>query len=95
MISREEIDNLANLARLELDDAQKESLIKDLGNILGYIDLLNEAGDLAVGSTENEYAAPNVMRHDTDAHQSGQFTESLVEAAPKHNGQYIRVKKIL
>jgi aspartyl/glutamyl-tRNA(Asn/Gln) amidotransferase C subunit len=85
MISREDIDNLANLARLALDDAQKESLIKDLDNILGYFEQLKEA---RVGEVKTEnYLAINVMRADE--------ANTGVEFRQNGNGQYIRVKKIL
>lgn len=93
MISREEIDNLANLARLELDEAQKGSLAKDLDSILGYFEQLKEAK-----VDEAELGAPtlaNVMRADVAAELPPAAAKTLVETAPKHNGQYIRVKKIL
>ena len=91
MISREEIDNLANLARLELDDTQKESLTKDLESILGYFEQLKEVEGLDKVEAAN-HVAPNVIREDKIINESNQ---KLVEAAPKHNGQYVRVKKIL
>ena len=95
MISREEIDNLANLARLELDEAQKVSLAKDLGDILGYVDKLKEAGDLAEVGNDPDNFLINVMRPDVGAHEPEQFSKTLIEATPKHNERYVRVKKIL
>lgn len=97
MISHEEIDNLANLARLELDEAQKASIAKDLGNILSYVDQLKEACPDAtkVADVVENHVAPNVMRKDEVTHQTGESSSELVEAASKNNGQYVRVKKIL
>lgn len=94
MISPEEINNLANLARLKLDEAQKAALGQDLENILGYVDQLKEAGELKRGGEVESHLASNVMREDKDAHEPGQFPK-LVEVAPKHNGEYVRVKKII
>ena len=86
MISREDIDNLANLARLELDNAQKESLIKDLDNILGYFNQLKEA---RVDEVKTEsHLAINVMRADVINTGVGLLLQN-------EKGQYIRVKKIL
>jgi aspartyl-tRNA(Asn)/glutamyl-tRNA(Gln) amidotransferase subunit C len=101
MISREEVNKMATLARLELDEAQKESLVKDLGNILGYMDLLKEAeggggaSTPSVDGTIANHMAPNIMRADKVTNETGELSAKLVEAAPKHNGQYVRVKKIL
>ena len=93
MISREEIDNLANLARLDLDEAQKASIAKDLGNILDYVKELKEA---KVDDVKTEdHLGINVMRQDEVTNETGKLSSHLVEAAPKHNGQYVRVKKIL
>lgn len=96
MISREDVDNLADLARLELDEAQKMSLVKDLDSILGYFDQLKEAGKAGEEMSDGNVAS-NVMRADTGVGllQTESLAEALVEAAPKHNGRYIRVKKIL
>jgi aspartyl-tRNA(Asn)/glutamyl-tRNA(Gln) amidotransferase subunit C len=94
MISREEIDNLANLARLDLDEAQKATIAKDLGNILDYVKQLKEAEGLDKVEVE-DYVATNVMRKDEVINETGKLSSNLVEAAPKHNEQYVRVKKIL
>lgn len=94
MISREEIDNLANLARLDLDEGQKAAIAKDLGNILDYVKQLKEAEGLDKVAAEN-HVAPNVMRQDEVKNETGKLDQVLVEVAPKHNGQYVRVKKIL
>ena len=94
MISREEVEKLANLARLELDEAQKASIAKDLGNILDYVKQLKEAEGLDKVEVEN-HVAPSVMRKDEVTNETGKLGQTLIEAAPKHNGQYVRVKKIL
>lgn len=92
MISREEIDNLAALARLELDEAQKNSLAKDLAEILGYVEQLKGAavGEEAALSSQRPC---NVWRDDGEPLPEAEA--GLVEAAPKHDGRFIRVKKIL
>lgn len=93
MISPEEINNLANLARLKLDEAQEDALGQDLENILGYVAQLKEAGELKGKVTS--HLAVNVLREDKETHEPGKFSPKLVEAAPKHNGEYLKVKKII
>ena len=41
MITKEEIEKLANLARIKLNPEEKESLINDVGAILSYVDEIN------------------------------------------------------
>ena len=44
MISKEEVQNLATLARVEVSEVEVESLQKDISNILEYIGQLSPAG---------------------------------------------------
>jgi len=44
MISKQEVEHIAKLARLELTDAEIEKMQKDMSEILGYFDLLKKAG---------------------------------------------------
>ena len=48
MLSKEEIQHLAELARIKLSDKEKEGLKKDLSSILDYINKLNEADTTGV-----------------------------------------------
>lgn len=124
MITREEIENLAALARIELGEEEKKTLQKDVGAILEYVSQINP--HTKNGIAENSFAAHtpptldasekaaltntpfsppqndavfgvgvNVMREDTEPHESGIYTEKLLSAAPQREGQYIKVKKIL
>src|SRR5689334_17488906 len=99
MLSKEEVDNLATLARLELSDAEKESLQKDISNILEYV------GQVSAVSIEDG-AAPqvpsnqphNVLRSDVvrEIGDTMAGTEEPVRAAfPKREGEYNVVRKII
>jgi aspartyl-tRNA(Asn)/glutamyl-tRNA(Gln) amidotransferase subunit C len=93
MITKEEIQKLADLARLSLTEGEKESLRKDIDSILEYVGQIKEAG----GETAEpwEPAIRNVMREDVPTGKRGEYTEALVSAAPKHERGHIKVKKIL
>ena len=43
MISKEEVEHIAKLARLELSDKETEKMQKDLSAILDYFNLLKKA----------------------------------------------------
>jgi aspartyl-tRNA(Asn)/glutamyl-tRNA(Gln) amidotransferase subunit C len=96
MISKEEVDNLATLARLELSDAEKASLAKDISNILEYVGQVS-----AVAMSDGRPAVPlqrNVMRDDTPRAAGNVLLgkeESLRASFPKREGNYNVVRKII
>lgn len=94
MISKEEIKNLAELARLELSDAETAGLQKDISNILDYVgQVAASAGDAAADAPRNR----NVMRDDiprTGGVLIGK-EETLRAAFPKREGDYNVVRKII
>lgn len=96
MISREEVETLANLARLELSDAEVASLQQDISGILDYVGQVS-AVPLAAG----EPAAPahrNRMRDDAvrTPHDPLAQTEADLRAAfPKEEAGYNVVRKII
>ena len=103
MISKDEVDNLATLARLELSDAEKEGLSKDISNILEYVGQVSAVqiqGD-ALNPTLSK-ASPltpyNVLREDTPRAASDTMAgkEEAVKAAfPKREEGYNVVRKII
>jgi aspartyl-tRNA(Asn)/glutamyl-tRNA(Gln) amidotransferase subunit C len=92
MISAEDIKKLANLARIKLVPGDEVKLAKDMDNILGYVNQIQQVS--GTRSTEKEKVR-NVLRDDSNPHESGINTEALLAEAPKREGQYVKVKKIL
>lgn len=93
MIELKDIENLATLARIEVSEDEKKTLVKDFESILGYMsDIKNikvDSDELKVGDIHN------VMREDADPHEVGVFTDEILENAPDTKDGYVRVKKIL
>ncbi|MBI2096172.1 MAG: Asp-tRNA(Asn)/Glu-tRNA(Gln) amidotransferase subunit GatC [Candidatus Taylorbacteria bacterium] len=93
MITKEEVEKLAELSKIRLKETEKESLRLDFEAILSYIAQINkvspdppeESGSLGV----------NLMRDDGRPHESGVFTEKLLSQAPSRERNFIKVKKIL
>lgn len=95
MITAEEIEKLATLSRLALSKEEKEKMRKEFDSILEYLATISKVV-ATVGEHPRSIAAiVNVMREDTEPHESGIYTEALVGAAPRREGDYIKVKKIL
>jgi len=92
MITRKDIEKLADLARIHLDDSEKDTLASEIDAILGYVVQLQKASQNA---PEKSDFLRNVFRDDMSPHETGIFTEQLLVASPDRAGQYFKVKKIL
>ena len=91
-----DIENLAQLARIELSDTEKKSLLKDLDSILGYVkqieslDLANEGQT----SLESRVMPYNVWREDEI--KPCEFSRDLImKQFPDSQDGFLKVKKIL
>lgn len=94
-MDREKVLKLANLARIEISDAEAESLSHEFESILGYVSEVKSAGVEAGESLQTNFALKNVMREDNNPHESGLYTEKILAQAPEREGDYLKVKKIL
>lgn len=93
MITKEDVEKLAVLARIEIADDEKEKLQNDLESILGYVsELTSVVGEFGVREKDELL---NVMREDAGAHEPGAFTEKILNNAPRSEGGYVAVKQII
>jgi len=91
MISKEEVEHIAKLARLELNDKEIEKMQKDLTAILGYFDLLKRAPEIKVSSSKFQVSS---LRKD-EVISSHDKAGELINAAPDKKDGYIKVKAIM
>src|SRR3989344_7972927 len=92
MADKVDISALAKLARLEVSDEEIKKLEKEIPAILEFVETIQKA------NTGKETTAPalrNVMRADDESHESGKYTEKLLEAAPARDGDRIAVKQVI
>ena len=87
------VDKIAHLARLEYDAEGKEQIIKDMNNMLGFIDKLNELDTTNVEPLIYMSNEVNVLRED-DVIQEITQDEGL-KNAPKHDSDYFKVPKVI
>ena len=67
----------------------------EFDSILEYVATIQKVSASATERTPSIVAQRNVMREDANPHETGLYTEALVGAAPRREGEYIKVKKIL
>jgi len=89
-----DVEKLAQLARIRLTDAERLALEKDFKSILAFVGKIAEV-DVDMRAEDRLGVPHNVMREDTDPHETGIYTESLLKDAPDTKNGYIKVKKIL
>lgn len=98
-ISEKEIEKLGDLARIKFSEEEKKELGKDIESILGYVSEIQKVSlDISTKVKPLSLQRPdfcNVMREDTEPHKSGIYTEKILDEAPKREGDYVKVKKIL
>lgn len=87
-ISREDIEKVAYLARLQLDEAQTGALEKDLTNILNLVDQLQAADTDAVQPMAHPLDAVQRLRPDAVT-ESDQRAAFQAVAPATENGLYL------
>jgi aspartyl-tRNA(Asn)/glutamyl-tRNA(Gln) amidotransferase subunit C len=93
MISREEVQHVARLARLHLTDEELERMRQQLDAILAYIDKLRELDVEGVEPTAHAVPLVNVMRADELAPSLSQ--DAALANAPDRAEEFFRVPRII
>lgn len=94
MLSKEETEHIAKLARLGLSDQEIAKYQKDLSAILGYIDKLKEADIEEVKPFTHSVALSNVLRRDGKIERAPEDTAKLVREMPETKDGCLKVKSI-
>lgn len=95
MLSKEQVEHIAKLARIQLSQEEIEKFQKDLGSVLEYFDALKEIDVAGVPAMMHSVEAQNVMREDIPQPSSEETVRQLLEAFPEKMGRYLKVKSIL
>ena len=92
-IDSKTVDKLADLAKLEFDDASKQEIIKDLNRIVTFIEKLNELDTSSVEPLIYLTDETNVMREDEVKQEINQ--KDALKNAPKKDSDYIKAPKVI
>jgi len=87
------VDKLANLARLQFNDSEKENIKKDLQRMIQFVEKLNEVDTTGVEPLLHMSEEVNVLRDD-EVQGSISRAEGL-QNAPVHDGEFFKVPKVI
>lgn len=93
ILSREEVEHVALLARLELTEEEKEAYTRQLNAILDFMQQLNELDTSNVEPLAHVLPLVNVMREDEV--KPGLSREAALAGAPDQDKGQFRVPKIV
>ncbi len=92
-LTLEEVDHIAMLARLELNQREKELYCEQLSAILDYAARLQEVDTSNIPPTFSVLPPKSVLRNDEP--RSGLNLEELLRNAPRIEGDQFRVPVVL
>ncbi len=93
MITKKDIEKIASLARIHLEDSETDKLAKNLEGILGYVEKLKKLDVTNVEPTSHAMPIQNVYREDKVKPSLSQ-EDSLKIAPQKHNG-FFKVPQVI
>ncbi len=92
-ITKEQVEHVAHLARLNLSEEEISSLTTDMEMILEFADQMNEITFEDVNATAHVIPLQNVFRD--DVLQPSMERETLLENAPSHEKGCYTVPKVV
>lgn len=92
MIEIKDVEHVAKLARLELEEEDKPKFAKQLGDILKYVEMMNEVDTTGVEPMSHSIDFSNVMREDIEEYDTTR--EELMSNAPDVESDFFKVPKI-
>ena len=92
-ISREDVQHVARLARLELSEPELVRMQDELSHILAYIDKLRSVDTTGVEPTSHAVPLTNVMREDEP--RPSLPRADMLANAPEAGGDFFRVPRII
>lgn len=92
-ITREEVQKVANLARLQLSENEIERMTEQLDTILSYVEKLDEVDTEGVPVTTHTQQVVNAFREDVV--KPSLDRDAVLSNAPEDNGESFTVPRII
>ncbi|MCB0281167.1 MAG: Asp-tRNA(Asn)/Glu-tRNA(Gln) amidotransferase subunit GatC [Calditrichae bacterium] len=92
-VTIQDLEKIANLARLKLNEEEKSKFLGQLNQILEYVEKLNEINTDGIEPLSHSLDLVNVLRKDIE--QASLDRNKALENAPKKNDAFFRVPKVV
>ncbi|RUA31581.1 MAG: Asp-tRNA(Asn)/Glu-tRNA(Gln) amidotransferase GatCAB subunit C [Bacteroidetes bacterium] len=92
-INKETLEKIAHLARLEFDEKSEEKMLKDMNNMLSFVEKLQELDTDNVEPLQAMSFEVNQLREDKVKEHLAR--EKGLKNAPKKDQEYFRVPKVI
>jgi aspartyl-tRNA(Asn)/glutamyl-tRNA(Gln) amidotransferase subunit C len=92
-ITKKEVIYVADLARLDLDDAAIDKFAEQIGEVLEYVDKLNEVDTEGLRPTSHAISLTNAFRED-ELRQPLERDKVLANAPEKEDGNFVVPKVV-
>ncbi len=93
MIEKKNVEHIANLARLEVSEEEKNSFTREIGSILEYIEQLNEVGTEGVEPTAFMVPEHDPLREDVE--NKSLTAEKTLHNSPSAKNGFFTVPKVI
>jgi len=87
------VNRIAELSKLEFNGDQKKAILKDMNQMLDFIDQLNEIDTEGVEPLIHMTADVNILREDDAISSTSQ--EEALRNAPSKDSTYFKIPKVL
>ena len=97
MLTRKEVEKIAELARLGISEEEKGKFAEDLSLVLGYVNKLSEVNIEKVEPMTGGTALESVVRKDDESKDiaTDEMKAQILSAAPDREENYFKVPSIL
>jgi aspartyl-tRNA(Asn)/glutamyl-tRNA(Gln) amidotransferase subunit C len=92
-VTMKDVEHIAQLAKLEFTDAEKEVLTHQMNHILEYVEQMNTLDTSAVEPLSHVIELSNVFR--SDEVKQGLTTEDALKNASSKTEQFFKVPKVI
>ena len=92
-ISKNDVEYVMKLARMDFTEKEKENLVSDLNKVLEYMEKLNELDTKHTDIIVNPYFIENKLREDKV--QKSTDLEITLKNSPENLEEYIKVPKVI
>ena len=94
-ISLQEVERIAELARIGLTEKEKERFSEELSDILEYVEQLKEIDTKNIEPVSQVTGSVNITREDVADNCDEDIRKKIIANLPEEKDGYVKVKQIM